>query len=202
MRSFVLLTTFALVAAFLVAPAIGDEGSTLSTHPMKDAKPGEYMRFVTEHKGYKRYSVQTVLEVKDGKAWIEEWLTNEEGDKQMHIQWAGWARVPSTIKPLEYQKVVKDEMVKLEIDGKTLSCRHLVIDQPEDPPMDEPREHREVWFTNDAPGWGRVKLIQGETTKTAVEWGTMSDSDRDKAIQARNTREKQRRELEAKKKKD
>jgi len=194
MRPFVLIPVLALLAFLLPGPSAraGDAAPKLETHPMKDAQPGEYVQFVTEHKGFKRFTVETVLEIKDGKAWIERWQTDEEGDKMMSLLWEGWAKVREKIAPHDYQKIIQDEMVELEIDGQTLSCRHIVVDQPEDPPMEEPRVRREVWFSNDVPGWGRVKVIQGEVTKTAVRWGTMTDSVRDKAIQARDHREKQR----------
>lgn len=168
----------------------GEAADKLVAHPMKDAKAGEYMRFeLTGERGFTRHTVQTVLEVKDGKAWIEEWFTDEKGERLTSLLWSGWARIPDTIKPNSYQEVIEDEMVQLELGGQKVQCRRFLVSQPENPPMPEPKVSREVWFSNDLPGWGRVKEIQAETTKTALAWGTMSADDLAKAIEARDKRE-------------
>jgi hypothetical protein len=182
----------ALLAALFASATVvaGDTPPTLTTHPMNDAAPGEYVRFRIDGKGgWTRYSVQTVLEVKDGKAWIEEWRTDAEGKAGSGLLWSGWANVPKEIEPLSYQKIVEDEMVPLELGGKKVWCRHLVVNQPAHPPIPEPRVRREVWFSNDVPGWGRVKIVEADDTKTAVSWGTMSKEDLDKAKEARDKRE-------------
>lgn len=179
------------LALLLAPPTVAEDApAKLVRHPMKDAQPGEYVRFLTVTKeGWKRYSVQTVLEVKDGEAWIEEWQTDESGKQANGLGWNGWAKIPDEIQPTSYQKVVEDEMVQLEVGDQKVWCRHFVVDQPENPPLPEPRVRREAWFTNDVPGWGRVKESQGGTTSTAVAWGKMSDEDLKKAIEARDKRE-------------
>lgn len=197
MRRPPLASLFAVTCLLALAGGLCAEDAPpkLVDHPMNDAKAGEYVRFeVVGKQGWTRHTVRAVLEVKDGEAWIEEWQTDEKGEKVTGIGWTGWARIPKKIEPSTYQDVQTDEMVQLELGDEKVWCRHFVVEQPENPPIPEPRIRREVWFTNDVPGWGRVKVIQGETTATAVAWGTLSPEKLKEAIEARDKREAQKRQ--------
>lgn len=194
MRRLVLPTLMlALLFALLLSPADGEQ-KTLGKHPMADAKAGEWVLYSFERDRYKSYALERVLEVKGSKVYWELWGCNEEGKELKQLQYAGLDKVPSPWKPLDYQKVVKDEMVDLEIAGKTIKCRYFVVDQPENPPFPEPQVRREVWYSNDVPVRGKVK--EKPQNREVVSWGTMSADDLEKAREMRKKRE------QARKKKD
>lgn len=187
---------FALLLALLLAPAVGEQKS-LGKHPIADAKPGEWVLYQFEREGYKTYTLERVLEVKGGKVYWELWSCDAEGKELKQLQYDGFDKVPDPWKPLTYQEVVKDEMVDLEIAGKTIKCRYFVVDQPENPPFPEPKVRREIWYSNEVPVRGKVKEIP--QNREVVSWGAMSDADLQKAREMRKKRDEMRKRKDEKK---
>lgn len=181
-----LLVLVGVIAGWSLTPAQGEAGKTLGTHPMADAKPGEYVRFSVEKDGWKRYYVERVLKVEGGKVAWEIWKTNEDGTKLESMQYEGFDKVPKPWKALKHQDVVKDEIVELEIDGKKIKARYFEVNQPENPPFPEPKIRREVWYSNDIGARGKVQeLPLGRET---ITWGMMSEADLKTALEMRAKR--------------
>ena len=156
----------------VAVPALGEEPrDKLEAHPMADAKPGEYLRYMTESDGWKNYFVERILDVKDGKVLFEVTKTSDDGTQDKSIVYRQWKKIPK-LKPNRSQTVVADKMVELEIDGKKLWCRHFTVDEREHPDWEEPKRRKEVWYTNDVPCSGKVK--DSLAGRTAISWGMMS----------------------------
>lgn len=147
---------------------------TLEDHPLKDAKPGEFLRYVQTEGNWKKYFIERILDVKDGEVLLEVTKTNEEGTKDHQRVRIGWIKVPE-FKPAPHQKILTDEMVEMEVAGKTIWCRHLYIEERVDPDWPEPKRRKDVWYSNDVGCTGKVKdTLQN---RMLVDWGTMPESE-------------------------
>jgi hypothetical protein len=149
----------------------------LEKHPLTDAKAGEYLRFVETSKDgkWKQWYEERVLAVKDGEVFLEVMSVNEQGKELGAKQGVvpAWLKVPE-LKPREFAKFKTDEMLVLEIGGKKLNCRHLVIEEPKIEGFMDPRQIREVWYTNEALATGKVKEVRPDAIRTASSWGELS----------------------------
>ncbi len=183
------LAAVALAAFGLASSARAEEeappATKLEKHPYSDAKPGEFLRVKLVSRGDTKFLSIRVLGVKleESKVFYDVWQTSEDGkEMQARYQPGDWVDIPK-FEPKEGQEFKKDEMVWLEIAGKKLACRHIKILQQMNPGFPEPKTMREVWFTNDVPGSGKVQEISDNpsSVSTAVGWGTMSAEDLAKA---------------------
>ena len=169
----------ALLVAVMVPPLQAEdeaeappaERPKLTEHPLKDAKPGEYLRFMTDQGGWKKYYVERIIDVKEGKVLWEIFQTNNEGTKDLNMVRGDWLDVPE-FKPSEHQRILSDEMVELDVNEQKLWCRHLYIEQLQNPPFPEPKLRRDVWYSNDIPCSGKVKERPGG--RIVLDWGTLS----------------------------
>ena len=179
-----LAAAFGLAAVTGVgAPAFGEEPERpkLEAHPMADCKPGEYLRFMTESDGWKRYFVERILDVKDGKVLWEVVQTSEDGTEDKSIVERRWKKIPK-LKPNRRQTVVKDGMVWLEVGDKKLWCRHFTINEREHPDWEEPKRRKEVWYTNDILCSGKAK--DSLAGRIVTSWGMMSPEETQKRRKA------------------
>lgn len=165
------------------APAFGEEPNRdkLESHPMADAKPGEYLRYMQETEGWKKYFVERILAVKEGEVLFELTQTSDDGGEDKQVVRRGWRKVPK-LKAAKWQTVVKDEMVELEVDGKKLWCRHFVLDEREHRDWEEPKRRKEVWYSNDVPCSGKVK--DSLAGRIVTSWGMMSAEETQKRKKA------------------
>lgn len=163
----------------VLSPAIADdeapepepEREKLTDHPLKDAKPGEYLRFIQDDGNWKKYFIERIIDVRDGEVLWEICQTNREGTKDLNSIRKGWKKVPK-LKPAPHQRIVEDEMVEMEVNGKKLWCRHLHIDERVNPDWPEPKRRKDVWYSNDIPCSGKVKDTLSK--RMVTDWGMMS----------------------------
>ena len=170
------LLAFSLGLATLLgasAPAFGEgqNRDKLEAHPMADAKAGEYLRFMVAKDGYKKWYVERILGVREGEVLHEVRQTSEDGSQDKQVIRRGWRKI-RPLKAAKWQEVVKDEMVELEVDGKTLWCRHFVLNEREHRDWPEPKRRKEVWYSNDIPVSGKVK--DSLSGRIVTSWGQMS----------------------------
>ena len=180
------LLAFALGLAALpgVGPtAYGEEPERplLEAHPMADAKPGEYLRYVEASEGWKKHFIERVLAVREGEVLYEVMVTNEDGSQDKSPIRRSWRKVPK-LKPNRRQEIVSSEMVELEVAGKKLWCRHYVLNEREHPDWPEPKRRREVWYSNDVPCSGKVK--ESLSGRIVTSWGMMSEEETKKRKKA------------------
>ena len=180
------LLAFALGAATLPGvgtPAYGEEPerAKLEAHPMADAKPGEYLRYMEASEGWKRFFVERILAVREGEVLYEIFTTSEDGSQDKSQVRRGWRKVPK-LKPNRRQEIVSDEMVELEVDGKKLWCRHYVLNEREHPDWPEPKRRRQVWYSNDVPCSGKVK--ESLSGRIVTSWGMMTPEETQKRKKA------------------
>ncbi len=161
----------ALVAGSAEAEDAPGERPKLTENPLADAKPGEYLRYMEEDGGWKKYFVERILDVRDGEVLWEIFQTNEDGTKDLSPLRTGWLKVPE-FKPRAHQTLISDKMEELEVNGQKLWCRHLLIEQQQNPPFPDPKIRRDVWFSNDVPCSGKVK--EDTRGRIAVAWGMLS----------------------------
>jgi hypothetical protein len=176
-----------LAAAFGLAPVLADADTAppipkLEKHPYFDAKPGEYIRLKRFMGGEEQRLVVRVLDTKlaENKVFVEVWQTTDDDkeDKQV-ISSGSWVDIPE-FKPKEHQKFLKDEMITLEVNGKKLACRHIKIEERVNPKLPHPLKVREIWYSNDALGSGKIKETDYGSAGSqpqmsqAYEWGMMS----------------------------
>ena len=163
--------------------AFGEEPSRakLETHPMADAKPGEYLRFMVAQEGWTKWYVERILAVRDGEVLYEIVQTSEDGSEDKSVVRRGWRKVPK-LKPNSRQEIVSDEMVEMEVDGKQIWCRHFVLNEREHPDWPEPKRRKEVWYSNDVPCSGKVK--DSLTGQVVTSWGMMSAEETQKRKKA------------------
>jgi hypothetical protein len=155
-----------------------DDLPLLEHHPLADAKPGEFLRWVeTGTGGWKKWYVERVLAVREGEVFLEVQQTNEEGTKDLETRHAAWTPFPREFKPSEeaLQRFLKDEMVPLEVAGQTLPCRYLYIEEATNPPWPDPKQRRHVWYSNAVPATGKVK--ESRNNREAIAWGQMTDAE-------------------------
>ena len=165
------------------APAFGEEPNRdkLEAHPMADAKPGEYLRYVVAQEGWKKWYVERILALRDGEILYEVMQTTEDGSQDKQAVRRGWRKVPK-LKPNSGQEVVEDKMVEMEVGGKTLWCRHFVLNEREHPDWPEPKRRKEVWYSNDVPCSGKVK--DSLSGRIITSWGQMSPEETQKRKKA------------------
>ena len=186
-----LLASILGLAALLGDPtsALGEEPSRtkLEAHPMADAKPGEYLRYMQETDGWKKWFVERILDVREGEILIEIVQTTEDGGEDKQMVRRRWRKVPK-LKPSPQQEIVKDEMVEMEVDGNKLWCRHYVLNEREHPDWPEPKRRKEVWYSNDIPCSGKVK--DSLSGRIVTSWGMMSPEETQKRKRAFEEAEK------------
>jgi hypothetical protein len=180
------LSLILLAACLLLAPPAvaddeepGEEIPPLEVAPLRDAKPGEFLRYVEGGSGgWRKWFVERVLDTREGEDGFEVLLeiaqTNEDGTRDITVIRGGWSKVPE-FKPAEHQRFIKDEMVVLEVNGQKLNCRHLYIEEYETPPFPDPKVRRHVWYTNDIPCTGKVR--ESRNNRETLDWGQMSEEE-------------------------
>ena len=166
------LVSLSVLAASLPAAAEDAPGERpkLTENPLKDAKPGEFLRYMEADGGWKKYFVERIIDVRDGEVLWEIYQTTPDGSKDLSPVRTGWLKVPE-FKPRAHQKIISDKMEELEVNGKTLWCRHLLIEQQQNPPFPDPKIRRDVWYSNDIPCSGKVK--EDTRGRIALEWGML-----------------------------
>jgi hypothetical protein len=190
MRRLVPLLVPAALAALCVASVRAEEAPEapppkLEKHPYSDAKPGEWRRVKRVFGGETKFLRERVLAVKaeESKVFHDVVETSEDGKEMRGVVVRGqWTSIPK-FEPTEGQEFKKDEMVWLEVGDKRVAARHFKIVEPVKPPFPQPTRTREVWYSNDCLGSGKVQELidTPATVLTAVDWGTMSDEELAKA---------------------
>jgi hypothetical protein len=186
MRRVLVPTLFLALAA---APGLRAEDAKpipmLEKHPLADAKPGEFMRWKQTAGEETEWFIIRVLAVKEkeNKVFLEVYKTSEDGKEDQNREMSKWIEVPE-FKPKENQTFKTDEMVVREIAGKKVTCRHLKIEEPVNPPWSQPVRTREVWYSNDVLATGKVEewVEQPPSVTTAVDWGMLSPEELQKRI--------------------
>ncbi len=190
MRRMLLRSTLAIAA--LAAGGLGALPSSLSAadeapiprlekHPYADARPGEWRRVRRTVRGETRFYVERVLAAaaQEGKVFYDVLETTEDGSQRRAVAERGhWADVPK-FQPVAGQQYRTDEMVVIEAAGKKLAARHLKIVEPVDPRVPNRMRTRDVWYSNDVLGSGKVKedTDEPQSALMVLAWGTMAPAD-------------------------
>jgi hypothetical protein len=159
----------------------------LEAHPLQDAKPGEYLRFMRAEEGWKKWYIERIIDVREGEVLWEIYQTNEDGTKDTGAVRKGWKKIPK-LKAAPHQKVIKDVMEEMEVAGQKLWCRHFTINEREFPDFPEPRRRKDVWYSNDIPCSGKVK--DTVENRIVTSWGMMSEEELKKRQKAYEDAEK------------
>jgi hypothetical protein len=167
------------------APGTEAAPARLEKHPYADAKPGEWRRVKVVAGGEEKFNMERVLAVHPGgaKVFIDVVQTSADGSETKGVVQKGrWIDVPK-FAPVAGQTFEKDEMVWHDAGGKRVAARHFRISEQVNPPYPAPMRRREVWYSNDVLGNGKVeeRVENPATVLTTLAWGTMSADDLAKA---------------------
>jgi hypothetical protein len=169
-----------VAALGLVASLGADETpvAKLEKHPLADAKAGEWRRSKRTVREETRYYVERVLAVKpaEGHVFFDVLEITEDGKQRRGVEQPGrWFSVPK-FQAMPGQQYRADEMVMVDVGGKRVAARHLTIVEPAQPAAPGRTRTREVWYSNDVLGNGKVKeqVDDPPTTLTTLDWGTMT----------------------------
>jgi hypothetical protein len=161
-------------------------------NPLWDAKPGETLLYkVRELEGkWTRYYEERVLARVKDQVLIETILTDETGTKDWgrdpDPRNTGWREVTQEMKLGPTQKWVKERqkeevlLVGEPTPRAAVRCTRRVIDEPEDfSKPDGKRRPREIWYSHDVPGTGRVKMFPAQQNgeRMAISWDKVLPAD-------------------------
>jgi hypothetical protein len=183
MRIGLLLPAALVVGCGVAASTRAEDGAPakLEKHPLTDAKAGEWRRVKSTVRDQTRWYVERVIGAKnaEGQVFLDLLEVSEDGKRRVAVAQPGrWISVPA-LQPAQGQQFQTDEMVWVDAKDKKVAARHLKVLEAADPRTPDRKRVREVWYSNDVLGNGKVKeqIPDAATTFTTVDWGTMTPED-------------------------